>query len=1695
MKRILLLAIFSVYLVAVGLAQQRIVSATSGNWFDSDTWNPQVVPGSYDTVIIQSGHTVEMKNTNWRGFVIASDVTVAKLKVQSGGKLSIYEGERGWNTTSHLTVTDSLIIDGSIEGDLTQTSSGLFVAFILHHQGRYLGGSGLMKYGEYNAENGQNTILPGSDLNFYYLLTLIPDDDSIINYGSITTDQRIIGAGSKSTWINMENSFLSVGDSMLDQGRLIANATGNTVQYTALYRNIPAKTPFIDGTYYNLNIASIDTVDLDSNIIVLNDFNFKSGSFQPHDDTITIYGDWYQYGDFIDDSSRVIFAGTEPQYIIGSSVANFYNLQVDNSSALILQSDVQVKDTLTLNSIIKCGTNKLILGEDATNTGLLDYKSGKIIGKFARWIKSSANPYFYPIGTVEYNTFVNITFPALDKGGLVGFQFISDYPGTNGFPLQDADGLKFYNPLSEGYWVADTSEGFSLGNNQYLISLKGEAFTSFAFNDSTSIAIRPHVDSTWRLQGDRETSDAANYTATRSALDSFPRHFALIDTTNCQAPLLTGINGLTDVCRGDTGVLYIAQPTSDDNQFYWTVDAGTIRAINAKSTVNNDSIKIDWQDEGQIATISVYAKNSCTFGNTVTLTVNVNSVPPQELYGLKAVPENSSSVLYYIDKMPGYSYTWYTSANATVDSTTTDNDTAYVSFTVPGTDTIFIIAQSPGGCKSDTANFPIFVYDVINSVNSGYWYDASIWDCSCVPQISDNVRINNPHTVTLESYYDGKITVYDFDVNNLVIENGGTLTRTDASISVQGDLIVDGLIDFSDYYLQLYNNDKVLGGIGQIIVDSMIVPGSRTVVSGSDLTVNGDVVLDDSYMLNNGKLTVNGDIEGSSASTFENGYNSTLNITDSLLVASGSLVSDTTGNTVVYCGSSDQYITPQATSSNGYYNLSLASQGTKILKGDITILGDLKILDTASFDGQSYNITLYGDWYDLSVASDPFVERTSTVLFDASGTQYIYSPYVETFYNLKIGQNSTLEVPPKQFITVSNSFYLDGLLKLSFTSKHDTLPSFIYDNDIIYGTNGKVETDLLIDAKTWHEVSPAIQGLTSDVFTKANGVYNPNLYEYDETVDLNNDPTTEPAGAFDQSLLGWGWKTVQPDANTVEPLYLNRCYFFYDDKNYTLAMSGQVAKVTVNFDSTLSYTNNDPDDDNDTLPNLYDGWNGLGNPYIAYLSIDSLINNAVNVDSGVFVWDNDSGQYAGYLKGYRVLSGRLGAYIPPLQGFVVRADTTGASIKIRPEYRVHAQQMYLKGDNKYKKNAVKLAFSANGRTEYFATYFYPGATEGYDGGFDLIHLKPTFDKFPEFPYIYTKAKGVDLALDGLPESDMDNTVLPIYVETGVNGTYTIKTEYIKGLYDQAVLLKDLKTGKTILLRSGTTYAFDYNTEDDPHRFDLYIIRDNAPQIVRKIQDQTAYEDKKFVLPLNKIFADPDNFDTLRLSVQSSAQWLKLANDTLYGTPSQNDVGNVQVTVIASDILNKTAQQTFNINVLNTNDPPQAITSLADLEDMVGEKLVVMLPEKMFTDPDPQDKLTISIENLPQWLRFDAQNMEISGIPSNQDIGTYTISVKATDQSGASSTIDFKVKVLPNPQFNGSDLSIYPNPANDIINVALAANIQTAEIEIYGTDGRLFKKQQINSNQAQVNLKGLPQGTYILRFITDGKTYTSTFTKN
>ncbi|MDE0767857.1 MAG: putative Ig domain-containing protein, partial [Opitutaceae bacterium] len=178
---------------------------------------------------------------------------------------------------------------------------------------------------------------------------------------------------------------------------------------------------------------------------------------------------------------------------------------------------------------------------------------------------------------------------------------------------------------------------------------------------------------------------------------------------------------------------------------------------------------------------------------------------------------------------------------------------------------------------------------------------------------------------------------------------------------------------------------------------------------------------------------------------------------------------------------------------------------------------------------------------------------------------------------------------------------------------------------------------------------------------------------------------------------------------------------------------------------------------------------------------------------------------------------------------------------------------------------------------------------------------------------------------------------------------------------------------------------------------------DAPIVSVNIGQQLA--DIGEVLTMNlpeDAFIDIDNGDTLSYSSELPG-WLNVDSETgtISGTPTDEHIGDQDITITATDASGKSTSQTFRLNIENINDAP-TFTQISNLETDEDASFKLEASDH-FNDKDLEygDTLnyTATLEDgsqLPIWLSIDPQSGTLSGTPENEDVESLNIRITASD---------------------------------------------------------------------------------------------------
>jgi hypothetical protein len=111
-------------------------------------------------------------------------------------------------------------------------------------------------------------------------------------------------------------------------------------------------------------------------------------------------------------------------------------------------------------------------------------------------------------------------------------------------------------------------------------------------------------------------------------------------------------------------------------------------------------------------------------------------------------------------------------------------------------------------------------------------------------------------------------------------------------------------------------------------------------------------------------------------------------------------------------------------------------------------------------------------------------------------------------------------------------------------------------------------------------------------------------------------------------------------------------------------------------------------------------------------------------------------------------------------------------------------------------------------------------------------------------------------------------------------------------------------------------------------------------------------------------------------------------------------------------------------------------------------------------------------------------------PAVAGAGTFIVNYNYTAANTCSATASQSVNVnlcTGIVELNSESISIYPNPASNMINVKMNTTlINNATLELYDATGKLIMQQKVVNEYSALNISGFANGIYTMRIITDNE---------
>jgi hypothetical protein len=449
--------------------------------------------------------------------------------------------------------------------------------------------------------------------------------------------------------------------------------------------------------------------------------------------------------------------------------------------------------------------------------------------------------------------------------------------------------------------------------------------------------------------------------------------------------------------------------------------------------------------------------------------------------------------------------------------------------------------------------------------------------------------------------------------------------------------------------------------------------------------------------------------------------------------------------------------------------------------------------ETVTFSGNTPN-TIGGnstDIYNLSITNTGGI-TTQVNLF--------------TVNTLTIASGSKFTIDPSKSVTVTGTLTnSEGNTGLMMLSDATGTASLIHNTDIVAAT---VNLYISGSAEAWHFMSSPVSSQSISGEWIPSGTYGNgtgyDLYVWDEASScwiykLN---TTTPVN----------WNTVHPGGNFVA----GRGYLYsFQAENPTKQFSGDLNEGTVSI--ALTYSGTDL--------NLK-GFNLIGNPFpsSADWQAASGWTRSILETSGsgfdMWIWNPSAANYGVVNSASGSGTNGVTRYIAPMQGFFVRAVSTG-DLNITNSVRVHdGAGNWLKKSQGPDINMVSINVKSEAGKGFDEVRLLFGSKRNEPGATKL------FSHVLTAPSLYLPLQGENLSVRYLTDT-IDNPMVPVMFKPGMDGEYSLQFSFDQDQFG-TVVLEDRQHHLFQDLKTENRYSFKSCRTDDQSRFILHFVSVENP---------------------------------------------------------------------------------------------------------------------------------------------------------------------------------------------------------------------------------------------------------------------------
>ncbi len=404
-------------------------------------------------------------------------------------------------------------------------------------------------------------------------------------------------------------------------------------------------------------------------------------------------------------------------------------------------------------------------------------------------------------------------------------------------------------------------------------------------------------------------------------------------------------------------------------------------------------------------------------------------------------------------------------------------------------------------------------------------------------------------------------------------------------------------------------------------------------------------------------------------------------------------------------------------------------------------------------------------------------------------------------HNSQLDQNSTF----------NDIYILDGKkLVISSNGKITANNLYVYDNTdsehtiiwdgslIVNGTSeGNISYQRYLGTDNWYLVSSPVIGQDIDTFVSAEGLAS--------GTNINN----MGLASYDNTSAAWSYYQSGASGTGSFALGSGR------------SIKSSTAGNNINFTGTMPVENVSI-----AITSNTNGYNLVGNPYPSNIAANTAAdssNNILSVNTSIlseetlWFWNQATNTYDA------INQAPSSMYIAPAQGFFV--ETSGSNTLSITE----AMQSHQSSDSfqrlSNERPEISLVLSDGENTRGTDIYYIDGTTTGFDNGYDSTTFGGADNSFSIYTHLVANSNGEDLAIQSLPNSDLDTMIIPVGITAAAGEQISISANAINLPEGVNIYLEDKSDDSFTLLDS--TSAFTTTPDEDLNGIGRFYIHTTA----------------------------------------------------------------------------------------------------------------------------------------------------------------------------------------------------------------------------------------------------------------------------